>query len=59
MGGEFNSLYHKSNKEALALFCYVVKHLRSGTQKAGGNTRRNGPEHGQGYFTCYTKDCHH
>ena len=59
MGGEFNSLYHKSNKEALALFCYVVKHLRSGTQKAGGNTRRNGTEYGQGYFTCYTKDCHH
>ena len=59
MGGEFNSLYHKSNKEALALLCHVVKHLRRALKKQGGNTRRNRTEHRQGYFTCYTKDCHH
>lgn len=34
MGGEFKSLYHKSNKEALALLCYVVKHLRNATEQS-------------------------
>ena len=36
MGGEFNRVYHKSNKEALALLCYVVKHLRRALKKQGG-----------------------
>lgn len=34
--GIYQSLYHKSNKEALALLCYVVKHLRRALRKQGG-----------------------